>query len=32
LIDTTGQTLEQVEEAVLRYIRARTANGKEVTS
>ncbi len=32
LIDTTGLSLEQVEEAVLRVIRARTANGKEVTS
>jgi cytidylate kinase len=32
LIDTTGLSLEQVEEAVLRVVRARTANGKEVTS
>jgi cytidylate kinase len=32
LIDTTGLSLEQAEEAVLRVIRARTANGKEVTS
>jgi CMP/dCMP kinase len=32
LIDTTGLSLEEVEEAVLRVVRARTANGKEVTS
>jgi cytidylate kinase len=32
LIDTTGLTLEQVEEAILRIIRIRTANGKAVTS
>jgi CMP/dCMP kinase len=30
LIDTTGLSLEQVEEAILRLIRSRTANGKEV--
>lgn len=30
LIDTTGLSLEQVEEAVLRLVRQRTANGKEV--
>jgi CMP/dCMP kinase len=30
LIDTTGLSLEQVEEAILRLVRSRTANGKEV--
>jgi cytidylate kinase len=30
LIDTTGMALEEVEEAILRLIRFRTANGKEV--
>jgi cytidylate kinase len=29
LIDTTGLSLDQVEEAVLKVIRARTSNGKE---
>ncbi len=28
LVDTTGLTLEQVEEAVLKIVRARTSNGK----
>jgi cytidylate kinase len=31
LIDTTGLSLEQVEEAVLRVVRARISNGKEAT-
>lgn len=30
LVDTTGLSLEQVEENVLRIVRARTSNGKEV--
>jgi cytidylate kinase len=30
VIDTTGMTLEEVEEAILRLVRSRTANGKEV--
>ncbi len=29
LLDTTGMTLEEVEENVLRLVRARTSNGKE---
>lgn len=29
LIDSTGLTIDQVEEAVLRVVRARTSNGKE---
>lgn len=32
LIDTTGCTLEEVEEIVLRIVRARTSNGKAGTS
>lgn len=32
LVDTTGQTLEQVEDAVLRIIRAKTSNGKAASS
>ncbi len=31
-IDTTGLTLEDVEQAILKAVRARTSNGKEVTS
>jgi CMP/dCMP kinase len=31
LIDTTGLSLQQVEEAVLRVVRARISNGKEAT-
>jgi len=30
LIDTTGLKLDEVEEKVLRLVRSRTANGKEV--
>ncbi len=30
LVDTTGLSLEQVEEEVLRVVRARTSNGREV--
>ncbi|MDP8981930.1 MAG: (d)CMP kinase [Acidobacteriota bacterium] len=30
-VDTTGMTLDQVEEAVLRIVRERTSNGKERT-
>ncbi len=29
-IDTTGMSMEEVEEAILRLVRSRTANGKEV--
>jgi len=29
LIDTTGLTIEQVEEVILRFVRARISNGKE---
>jgi cytidylate kinase len=29
LLDTTGMTLEQVEENILRLVRSRTSNGKE---
>jgi CMP/dCMP kinase len=32
LVDTTGRSLEQVEEAVLRLVRARISNGKEATA
>ena len=32
LVDTTGLTLEQVEEAVLKIVRARTSNGKAAAS
>lgn len=32
LVDTTGLTLDEVEELVLKLIRARTTNGKEVAS
>ncbi|MBV9303991.1 MAG: (d)CMP kinase [Acidobacteriaceae bacterium] len=32
LVDTTGLTLEQVEETVLRVVRARISNGKETRS
>jgi cytidylate kinase len=28
LVDTTGLSLEQVEDAVLRIVRARTSNGR----
>jgi len=31
LIDTTGLSLEEVEEAILRLVRSRTSNGKEVS-
>jgi CMP/dCMP kinase len=31
LIDTTGLTIEQVEEVILRFVRARISNGKEAT-
>jgi cytidylate kinase len=31
-IDTTGLTLEEVEDAILKVVRSRTSNGKEVTS
>jgi cytidylate kinase len=31
LVDTTGLSLEEVEETVLRLVRSKTANGKEVT-
>lgn len=30
-LDTTGMTIEEVEEAVLKLVRERTANGKEVS-
>jgi cytidylate kinase len=32
LVDTTGLSLEQVEEAVLRVVRARISNGKEASA
>jgi len=32
LVDTTGLSLEQVEEAVLRVVRARISNGREATT
>jgi CMP/dCMP kinase len=32
LVDTTGRSLEEVEEAVLRLVRARISNGKEATA
>ena len=31
-VDSTGLTIDQVEEAVLKIIRERTSNGKELTS
>jgi CMP/dCMP kinase len=31
-VDSTGLTIDQVEEAILRLIRERTSNGKELTS
>ena len=31
LIDTTGLSLEEVEETILRLVRSRTSNGKEVS-
>jgi cytidylate kinase len=32
LIDTTGLSLDEVEEAILRLVRSRTSNGKEVST
>lgn len=32
LVDTTGLTIEQVEEEILRLVRARTSNGKEASA